>query len=769
MANVPEYDINNLTSSQISHLEGEARKRNAGEGQTSFEAARDQIRYEQLNYLKQAGNEELFNAYNEVEKTRAKSDQLGGLYWTPLTLAKNYQAQQAGNVQEDFGQVANVSADIFKAQGDVQSQAAQQALSLEATGKITEVGPSFKDKQRGVDVSAPPGTFAVVYDNGAVEFRQLPATGRIPSLNEIQASGRQAADVGAVGKDVSRTGETLFNPKTGSDVKAPDGQYVVEYADGTYEFRDKPAGGFVPSPGQLGTGGDSSAAQDITTAGKTLKELKADQGLSLSVDELVKEGASAEEIDQAIAGAGLKPTSELELLGKTFQGRTAGEGNLLYQDPETRKILERPEALEELALPSTSQQFTAIPNMFKSVFGREPSAEELNYWRGRTDKSGAALLGAMQFAKQQGASMSGEGTTSADPVTALRDSANDGQAKLASMFANEGIGKGSDEVAQLRAEIKALQAPKTESLKTFTEEQLASTQFQEAQNDLNQAKDALRQLDTNHVFNLQEAEHGDRARGLTTYQVRRNQSEFDIAYQRSRAQLVDEVQAYTDIVQSQLAITGMMIDAFKFDQNQAQVEYQNRLNKATTLYDMATTERAYQNTVQEQAENKARQNLAVVMGLVQEGAIDYNKMSSDQKSQIQYMEQVTGLQGVTEAMAKVGVKPVVSVGSTITAADGTPKTQIISQDPKTGELTISYYSAPFQERVPGGGGSGSGDILSGIGSLLGGVLGQESDYEIVSTDTQLESPPMTGWPNAKLEYPAGSGIIWEADSKGNWI
>lgn len=672
--------------------------------------------------------------------------------------------------------------------GELETRAFEIRSGLPAEGEARKAF-SFFDEQSGTQVHAPAGFHFELFPGGGVrKVRGLvPVGGEGAPASSLFTQPTQAGPTGEPGvpvegfkkedlaitpiegKTIERTGQTIKNPQTGVDEQAAEGEILIQYTDGTVERRQISA---------LGTPGTATAIGEF---GRTPEELgitrrtaiKGGEGdevtrMPQTAREALDAAQTPEEKDRVLTGEGLKSTSELELIGKSFRDRTASAGNVFFQDPVTREILERPEALQDLALPSTSPTVAAersdIPTMFRAVFGREASQDELSYWRGRRDKSGSALIGAMQFAKQQGAAVGAQpGEGAADPIESTNVRANADQQRLASVFKEQGVTPKSSEKKALRAELEALKTPDTRSALEFTQEQLAASQFQEATNDLNKSKAALRELDTNFISTLEESE---RTPGLSLGAIRRNQSELEVAYNRARRDLVTEVQANSDIVQAQSAIMGMMIDAFKFDSQQAQVEYQNKFNKAMSMYDLVTQEERDQFNIQQKLQDNQRANLSVITGMLAEGTINYDNLSADAKSQIATMEQSVGLQGISRAIGKTPMPPVVSIGSPVTAADGSVHTPIYSQDPSTGEVTISNYTSPFKAKVTGGG-AGGVDLFSGLGNLFG-VLGEESDFEIVE-DGALDPPPMTGIPNSKLEWPPGSGDIWEADNIGNWL
>ncbi len=189
-----------------------------------------------------------------------------------------------------------------------------------------------------MDVTAPPGTFAVQYQNGAVEFRKLPASGRIPRTQEIEASGRAGADVGSVSdKPISRTGATFFDEKRGIDVTASEGNFLVEFEDGTIQEVPLPSGGFIPGPGQLGKGG-ADVSQAKSAFGPSFEELGIPDPSKPPVP-----------IEQGGGDTGLIRSSELTLIGPEHKGKRAKKpGDLFFEAPDGT-ILERPEDQAQFA------------------------------------------------------------------------------------------------------------------------------------------------------------------------------------------------------------------------------------------------------------------------------------------------------------------------------------------------------------------------------------------------------------------------------------
>jgi len=274
-----------------------------------------------------------------------------------------------------------------------QSLAERAAREIALTETIKRTGLTYYDEGRGVDVYAPTGQYFVEYENGAVELRfipaGLPAGQDHPLKDEITVNGRSSPNLGQVPKLVARTGRTFFDPARGIDVYAGEGKFLVEYEDGTIEERNLPAGGFVPLPTDFTVGG-SDNSRPKSAFGPSLEEL----GL---VDSTTNRP---------------KPSEKLYLIGETYVSssgalRTAHDGNVFLQDPVTGIILERPKADASVALTKPSAPGVSvhpqntITDLFFQAYGRDPNGLELTYWRSRTDKEGAALLGAMEYAERQ--------------------------------------------------------------------------------------------------------------------------------------------------------------------------------------------------------------------------------------------------------------------------------------------------------------------------------------------------------------------------------
>lgn len=600
--------------------------------------------------------------------------------------------------------------------GTAEEQLLAQRLALPVSGEALGITSSFFAEGR--DISTTPGKAFQLFEGGGIREvaitgeEQLKAPTIKSSLFEAPGPGvqqQQLAIPPAEGKTIARTGRTGFNPATGVDVPVGPDEIFIEYTDGTYEVRKTAE---ITKPTQV---------KKLTEAGPTAEELGIAKKKTETVEAIRKRGGTAEEMEAAIKAAGLKATSELEFIGPTYRSETgevrqAPEGYVFYQDKETRQITARPEGLKQLAQPSTSPRIAAergdVKTMFTAVFGREPNAAELRYWQGRTDKQGAALIGAMQFHKKQGQSIGGKATatsTAVDPITAINQMLNDEQ-KSALVRADAEVGtrlsasleEKVKQVIQSATAVEDIEPPTPASMLQFIQQQQSANQMQEAQNNLNKAQTALRQLDADFASRVEEEE----LRPVSMAQIRRRQSAEEVAYNRARRDLQVEVQMYSDIVQSQLAITDMMINAFQYDQQQAQNDYVNRFNKAMAIYNISLGEREFtlqqqqiQLELEKEYRDNQRANLGVISSLISEGRINYDQLDPASRANIARMEQAVGLTGLTQAIANTPLPKIMSVGSTVTDASGIPRTQIISQDPLTGELSISYYEAPFTTKT----------------------------------------------------------------------
>ena len=577
--------------------------------------------------------------------------------------------------------------------GGLESFAERSALPAEGTPSPAE---SYWDASRGEQVYAKPGEHFNLFPGGGVRvvkgdlpegaagapasslFTQ-PTTGT--GAEEQAVEGFKEEQLGitpAEGKEIARTGRTGFNPRTGADIPVGSDEIFIEYTDGTFEVR-KHSG--IQEAGET---------QRLEEGGKSIDELRADQGLP--------------PLDQK----GEVDNTGLEYIGKEYTSESGekrtvkDEGNAFYQDPETRKILERPDTGQEGALQTTSPSILGArrdtEDMFLSVYGRKPDDTERRYWEGRTDKVGAALLGAMQFTKLQGDTI---GEVTGDPqqqIDSLNEAANKRQLK--NMQALEA----GDPIETRGARVRPREVPEQTSAREDLRNELANSQLQEAMNDLNTAKDALRTLDTDFRNILVEQE---RTPGLSTAAIRRNQSELEITYNRQRAAVVDEVQAYNDILNGQMTMLQMVMEANATDRQTAQWKYTQEFNRATAMYNMIRQDERDEADARQRVVDNYRANLTVYSNAITSGNLDPSQLDSSARAVLRNMEMTVGLSsGFTEFLGQAVEDPVVTIGSNIVGADGTVVTPVYTVDPKTGAITTKHITQPVKERIPSTGSGG---------------------------------------------------------------
>lgn len=316
--------------------------------------------------------------------------------------------------QKFAGQVTSAAGQL----GEKETQSYTQRSSLPTTGNPISNAVSYFDSDRGVEVFAPYGSYFQLFGGGGVKTvngalptdqpQGAPASSLFNQATQADPNNPDQviatpgftkdnlAIPAAPGKTVSRTGQTFFDKNRGIDVNATPGNFLIEYTDGTIEERP------LNATQQVGTAQDASnfgpSAQDLGITNQT--EIKDAQGNVARPAAAGNQGTDA---------------SNLELIGTTYtaangQVRTAPSGQVYLQDPTTGTIVLRPQSDAAKAKPSTSPSITGKTSgsskesdgLFQQVFGRAPNEQESAYWGSRTDKTGDALFGAMQFAKQQG-------------------------------------------------------------------------------------------------------------------------------------------------------------------------------------------------------------------------------------------------------------------------------------------------------------------------------------------------------------------------------
>ena len=269
--------------------------------------------------------------------------------------------------------------------GELEQRSYAERSGLPTTGEATSKY-AYWDEGSGVTVHAPAGYHFDTYAGGGVKLVQgliskgtvatNAASGTLSSNFDqpanLQAEGtytgkdfkqEQLAYQPADGKTIARTGQTIFNPATGTDVHAQQGNVLIQYTDGTYE--ERPFGGQPGTTKPLTEGGAS--AQELGITRKT--EIKNEQGgvarAPMSAAEALAQAKTPEEKDAVIQGEGLTGTANLEFIGTEYTDqetgirRVAKAGNAFYQDIQSRSILERPVALQSLAKESTSPSVLA--------------------------------------------------------------------------------------------------------------------------------------------------------------------------------------------------------------------------------------------------------------------------------------------------------------------------------------------------------------------------------------------------------------------------
>lgn len=250
--------------------------------------------------------------------------------------------------------------------GELEQKSYAERSALPATGTASK-SYSYWDDGRGVQVHAPAGSHFELYPGGGVRIVKGLIPKGTPSgapASSLFTQGTQGVPGGAEGqtqatpgfkeeklgyapiegKTIARTGQTVFNPTTGVDEHAGEGEVLIEYTDGTVERRKLGAAPGTAVP--IGQFGRTAEELGITRG----TEIKAADGsiarAPQSIDQLAL--TDPEAADKAIVAKGLASTRDLTFLGTTRDGKTAREGNAFYQAADGT-VLERPLALRGLA------------------------------------------------------------------------------------------------------------------------------------------------------------------------------------------------------------------------------------------------------------------------------------------------------------------------------------------------------------------------------------------------------------------------------------
>ena len=582
--------------------------------------------------------------------------------------------------------------------GDIESREFSIRSALPATGTGRRAA-SFASG--GVNIHAPFGKEFELFEGGGVrevDFRprtpeeiESDKTRKFTGLFDQPTPGREfiKEDITLTapeGKTIKRQGQTIKNPKTGVEEEAKPGEILIEYTDGTVERR-KVSG--IQTPGET---------TKIEEFGRTAEELGIDRGTEIKGGEgldVTRAPQSAAEIAELI------DTGQLEYIGKEYvaengEKRVAGEGKAFYQDPESRKILERDDVGQGGALQSTSPSILAsrrdIPGTFQAVFGREPNAEELAYWQGRTDKSGAALVGAMQFAKRAGSAIGGEGGKVAagddlqSQIVTINSEANSNQEASLSSIKSEFGGADLSGSAKLALVNKALgDRPDVPSVREERQKELNRIGFFEDADDLLGAERAVKQLDADFLSTLE----GEEGRRVSMGQIRRRQSAQEIIYNRLRRDLIVERDYLSNKVAQKQTIVNTMISDLGQDIANAQSNYQFQFNAAIQMTNLIRGIEQDQLALQQKQKDEARANLQIMSNMIIAGNVNYDQLDASTRAELRNMEIQSGWpSGFTQFISKAVKEPITSFLPSYVDEGGNRIQPVGTINPSTGAFEI---------------------------------------------------------------------------------
>ena len=694
---------------------------------------------------------ELFNKYGGQH---ANQEYLAAVeaagYEAQFISGKVPTTQFGGNVLADVTHGGSPEGIYQLRTGELEQKSYAERSALAAEGTSTQ-RYSYWD-ERGVTVHAPAGYHFETYANGAVRaVRGLirkgttAANAASPTRTslfdqpaELQAPGTyegkefKQETLGyepIAGKEIAETGQTVFNPNTKVDEYAGEGEVLIRYTDNTVERRK--------------VGGAPGEAVPIDQFGRTPEEL----GLTPE-GEAQTDNSGLEYIGKSyVASEGAKK-------GKT---RTAPEGQAYYQDPSTRKILLRPDTGKENALPTTSPSILAARNdvtsMFQAVYGRAPSQQELAYWKGRTDKSGAALIGAMQFAKAEGKTIGGipTGQSGGDPIAAIDNAiAASGDSDFAKLTAAAGTTIDLSKSASLVEKLTQMltEKPSVPSLRDEYQKELLRSGFNEDAAELGEAERAIKQLDADFMSTLE----GEEARRVSVGQIRRRQSTQEIAYNRIRRDMVVERDYLANKVAGKQAIVNTMVNLLGQDIANAQAEYQNRFQNAMAVTNLVRQVEQDQLTQLQRQQDNARANVQVMSQLLASGNINYNSLDSSTRSQLKSMELQAGLPvGFTQFVSETVKDPEVQFLPAYTDINGVRIQPIATINPSTGAYTIKNVN------------QGKVDLPAGYRSTPKLTTAQKEGQKFLEDSQGLQEKMIGGdynwqqaWDTLKVRYPSAS-------------
>lgn len=386
-------------------------------------------------------------------------------------------------------------------------------------------------------------------------------------------------------------------------------------------------------------------------------------------------------------------TTSVTVIGDVYNGKKAPEGQTYVNKEGT--ILLRPKDTPT-ATGETTQKTTGgsadIKGVFKSVFGRDASATELTYWQGRTDKTGSALVGAMQFAKNSGKSV-GEikSDSTADPIAGFDSDLNSSQAADFARVSAETTTVDKSKSAELVDKLTAIinEKPETTSLVDTYNNELLKSGYNEDAASLTEAERAIKQLDADFATQLQTEE----GRQVSMTQVRRRQSAEQTAYDATRRDLVVERDYLANKVANKQAVVNTMVTLMGKDIDNAQTEYQSKVQNAISITNLIRGIEQDQLTAQERAQDNARANVQVMSNLLASGNVKYTQLDTATKSQLKSMELQAGLPaGFTQFVSETIKDPDVQFLPAFTDVNGVRIQPVVTVNKETGAYTIKNIS-----------------------------------------------------------------------------
>lgn len=244
--------------------------------------------------------------------------------------------------------------------------------------------------------------------------------------------------------------------------------------------------------------------------------------------------------------------------------------------------------------------------------------------------------------------------------------------------------------------------------------------------------------------------------------INRRKSKEQIAYEAQRSDLLNQKNLIVNQLNQKYGVINTIMQLAGQDYQNASAYYQTKFNQTIQLTQLLQGAEAQDKTDAQRAQENSRANLQIVMDSLK--GRDYSTLSATTKTDITNMEIQSGLPvGFTEFVSKTTDKPIVSIGSEFTDANGVRSVPVYTQDPKTGVISTSIINlggvTQATQTITTEDSTGKYVVtLDAKGNIVSKVKIAEPDPVSTSSSSTPSTAPIVLNPGDALVSPTGTTI-----------